>query len=210
MVHSIICSIIKHLFERLFLSQDDLIEELSNKSLLLINSSEKINHQQKISFKQSPQPSINKQFDRLIQLLNDNHKSGFENFIFCSNESQKKRLNDIFEETDRTVHYKTEVCPLHEGFEDMEAKVACFTDHQIFERYHKYKIHSSAAKKEILTLKELTNLNIGDFVTHIDHGIGKFGGLKKIDVEGVLQEAIKLIYGEGDILYLMAQGCRKR
>ncbi len=195
--------------ERLFLSQDDLIEELSNKSLLLINSSEKINHQQKISFKQSPQPSINKQFDRLIQLLNDNHKSGFENFIFCSNESQKKRLNDIFEETDRTVHYKTEVCPLHEGFEDMEAKVACFTDHQIFERYHKYKIHSSAAKKEILTLKELTNLNIGDFVTHIDHGIGKFGGLKKIDVEGVLQEAIKLIYGEGDILYLSIHSLHK-
>jgi transcription-repair coupling factor (superfamily II helicase) len=91
----------------------------------------------------------------------------------------------------------------------MEAKVACFTDHQIFERYHKYKIHSSAAKKEILTLKELTNLNIGDFVTHIDHGIGKFGGLKKIDVEGVLQEAIKLIYGEGDILYLSIHSLHK-
>ena len=95
-----------------------------------------------------------------------------------------------------------EVCSLYEGFEDIEAKVACFTDHQIFERYHKYKLRSSAAKKEVLSLKELIHLKIGDFVTHIDHGIGKFGGLQKIDVDGVKQEAIKLSYGEGDILYL--------
>jgi transcription-repair coupling factor (superfamily II helicase) len=165
--------------ETLFLNQQGLIDELEHKSLLLINSSEKFNHHEKISFKQSPQPSINKQFDRLIQILNDNHKSGFENFIFCSNDSQKKRLNDIFEENESTIHYKTEFCPLYEGFEDLEAKLACFTDHQIFERYHKYKINSSVAKKELLNLKELTNLKIGDFVTHIDHGIGKFGGLKK-------------------------------
>ena len=195
--------------DTLFLNQQGLIDELGNKSLLLINSSEKLNHHKKINFKQSPQPSINKQFDRLIQILNDNHKSGFENFIFCSNESQKKRINDIFEENESTIHYKTEFCPLYEGFEDLEAKLACFTDHQIFERYHKYKIHSSVAKKEILTLKELTNLKIGDFVTHIDHGIGKFGGLKKIDVEGVQQEAIKLTYGEGDILYLSIHSLHK-
>ena len=195
--------------ETLFLNQQGLIDELENKSLLLINSSDKFNHHEKISFKQSPQPSINKQFDRLIQILNDNHKSGFENFIFCSNESQKKRLNDIFEQNESTIHYKIGFCPLYEGFEDLEAKVACFTDHQIFERYHKYKIRSSGAKKEILTLKELTKLKIGDFVTHIDHGIGKFGGLKKIDVEGVQQEAIKLTYGEGDILYLSIHSLHK-
>ena len=195
--------------ETLFLNQQGLIDELGNKSLLLINSSEKFNHHEKISFKQSPQPSINKQFDRLIQLLNDNHRSGFENFIFCSNESQKNRLNDIFEENESTIHYKTESCPLYEGFEDLDAKLACFTDHQIFERYHKYKVRSSAAKKEILTLKELTNLKIGDFVTHIDHGIGKFDGLKKVDVEGVQQEAIKIKYGEGDILYLSIHSLHK-
>jgi len=195
--------------ETLFLNQQGLIDELENKSLLLINSSEKFNHHEKISLKQSPQPSINKQFDRLIQILNDNHKSGFENFIFCSNESQVKRLNDIFEENESTIHYKTGLCSLYEGFEDLEAKLACFTDHQIFERYHKYKIRSSVAKKEILTLKELTNLKIGDFVTHIDHGIGKFGGLKKIDVEGVQQEAIKLNYGERDVLYLSIHSLHK-
>ena len=195
--------------ETLFLNQQGLIDELKYKSLLLINSSEKFNHHEKISFKQSPQPSINKQFDRLIQILNDNHKSGFENFIFCSNDSQKKRLNDIFEENESTVHYKTEFCPLYEGFEDLEAKLACFTDHQIFERYHKYKINSSVAKKELRNLKELTNLKIGDFVTHIDHGIGKFGGLKKIDVEGVQQEAIKLKYGDRDVLYLSIHSLHK-
>ncbi len=195
--------------ETLFLNPESLLAALNNKSLLLLNSSENIKHQEKIIFKQSPQPTINKQFDRLIQLLNDNHKSGYENYIFCSNDSQRKRLNDIFEETETTIHYKTKVCPLFEGFEDLEAKIACFTDHQIFERYHKYKIRSSAANKEMLTLKELTHLNIGDFVTHIDHGIGKFGGLKKIDVEGVQQEAIKLTYGEGDILYLSIHSLHK-
>ena len=195
--------------ETLFLTPESLVEELNNKSLLLVNSSDRVEFNKKIILKQRPQPSINKQFDRLVKLLNDNHKSGFENFIFCSNDAQRKRINDIFEETEGTIHYKTKVCPIYRGFEDIEAKVACFTDHQIFERYHKFKIFSSAAKKEKLTLKDLTRLNIGDFVTHIDHGIGKFSGLKKIDVEGVQQEAIKLTYGEGDILYLSIHSLHK-
>jgi transcription-repair coupling factor (superfamily II helicase) len=176
---------------------------------VLINNSDQLKPQERISVKQSPQPSINKQFDRLVQILNANHASGFENYIFCSSDAQRKRFNEILEEMETKVHYKTEVCPLFEGFEDIEAKVACFTDHQIFERYHKYKLRSAAAKKDVLTLKELTHLKIGDFVTHIDHGIGKFGGLQKIDVDGVKQEAIKLSYGEGDILYLSIHSLHK-
>ena len=188
--------------EILFLDRKELLDRLANQSTVLVNQSDNLKPKEILTIKQTPQPSINKQFDRLVQILNDNYSSGFENYIFCSNEAQRKRFNEIFEQMETTVHYKTEVCPLFEGFEDIEAKVACFTDHQIFERYHKYKLRSSAAKKELLTLKELTNLKIGDFVTHIDHGIGKFGGLQKIDVNGAKQEAIKLSYGEGDILYL--------
>ena len=107
------------------------------------------------------------------------------------------------------IHYQTEVLAIYEGFEDLEAKWACFTDHQIFERYHKYQLKSDRRKKEALSLKELTQMEIGDYVTHIDHGIGTFGGLQRIEVEGKWQEAIKLIYGERDILYLSIHSLHK-
>ena len=95
------------------------------------------------------------------------------------------------------------------GFEDFEAKIACFSDHQIFERYHKFRLKSDRTKKQALSLKELTQMEVGYYVTHIDHGIGKFGGLQKIEVEGNTQEAIKLIYGERDILYLSIHSLHK-
>jgi transcription-repair coupling factor (superfamily II helicase) len=124
-------------------------------------------------------------------------------------EQQAKRFHDIFEDVEQEVHYKTFVLTLHQGFIDNENKIVCYTDHQIFERYHKFNLKNGYAKKQAITLKELTNLEIGDYVTHIDHGIGKFGGLKKIDVEGKKQEAIKLIYGERDILYLSIHSLHK-
>ena len=195
--------------EILFTPRAALSELLENRGIIILNNSEYLKPNRTLLIKQSPQPSINKQFDRLIEILNENHEQGYSNWIFCTSEAQRKRLNDIFQEMQITVHYKTEVCPLYIGFQDSDAKLACFTDHQIFERYHKYNLKSAAAKKETLTLKEPTHLNVGDFVTHIDHGIGKFGGLKKIDVEGVQQEAIKLIYGEGDILYLSIHSLHK-
>jgi transcription-repair coupling factor (superfamily II helicase) len=105
--------------------------------------------------------------------------------------------------------YKTIVLSLHQGFIDHDNQVVCYTDHQIFERYHKFHVKNGYAKKQAITLKELNNLVIGDYVTHIDHGIGRFGGLQKIDVEGKKQEAIKLIYGERDVLYLSIHSLHK-
>ena len=186
----------------LFMNAQELLECLEKQSTVLINNSDRFKPRVRISAKQSPQPPINKQFDRLVQILKDNQASGFENYIFCSNDAQRTRFNEILEEIEAEINYKTQVCPLFEGFEDIEAGFSCFTDHQIFERYHKFKLRSAAAKKDMLTLKELTHLKIGDFVTHIDHGIGKFGGLQKINIDGVIQEAIKLSYKGGDTLYL--------
>ena len=186
----------------LFMSAQELLECLEKQSTVLINNSDRFKPRVRISAKQSPQPPINKQFDRLVRILKDNQASGFENYIFCSNDAQRMRFNEILEVIEAEINYKTQVCPLFEGFEDIEAGFSCFTDHQIFERYHKFKLRSAAAKKDMLTLKELTHLKIGDFVTHIDHGIGKFGGLQKINVDGVIQEAIKLSYKGGDTLYL--------
>ncbi len=162
-----------------------------------------------IEFHTTPQPSFNKQFDLLIENLNANHNKGFTNYIACVSEQQAKRFHDIFEDVEQEVHYKTIVLSLFQGFVDHDNKMVCYTDHQIFERYHKFHLKNGYAKKQAITLKELTNLDIGDYVTHIDHGIGRFGGLQKIDVEGKKQEAIKLVYGERDILYLSIHSLHK-
>jgi transcription-repair coupling factor (superfamily II helicase) len=161
------------------------------------------------NFKMSPQPSFNKQFDMLIEDLNHNHDKGYANYIACASEQQAKRFHDIFEDVDQDVNYKTIVLSLYQGFIDHENKIVCYTDHQIFERYHKFHLKNGYAKKQAITLKEITNLEIGDYVTHIDHGIGKFGGLQKIEVEGKKQEAIKLIYGDRDVLYLSIHSLHK-
>ncbi len=162
-----------------------------------------------IEFNTKPQPSFNKQFDLLIDNLIENTENGYNNFIFCDSEQQAKRFHDIFDDQERIVKYQTLVLSMFQGFIDDLSKMACYTDHQIFERYHKFHLKNGYAKKQAITLKELTNLEVGDYVTHIDHGIGKFGGLQKIEVEGKMQEAIKLVYGERDILYLSIHSLHK-
>ena len=162
-----------------------------------------------IAFNTKPQPSFNKQFHLLIDDLNEHHKGGFTNYIFCANEQQAKRFHDIFDDADEKVHYETIVFPLYQGFIDIDQKIVCYTDHQIFERYHKFRLKNGYAKKQAITLQELNKLEIGDYVTHMDHGIGKFGGLQKIDVNGKKQEAIKLVYGDRDILYVSIHSLHK-
>ena len=192
---------------QLFCSSDLIKNELEDftKVQLITTSTES-----DINFKTQPQPSFNKQFNLLIENLNSNTHKGFKNYIFCSSEQQERRFHDIFEDTEQHVdQFETVVFSLFQGFIDSEQKNVCYTDHQIFERYHKFQLKNGYAKKQAITLKELTNLEVGDYVTHIDHGIGKFGGLQKIDVEGKLQEAIKLIYGERDILYLSIHSLHK-
>ena len=166
--------------EQLFLSEAAFREQLSALHWINASSSSETKAKKLVLVKQSPQPAFHRKFDQLIAYLNDNHSKGYTNFIACSTAEQAQRLGAIFEEMEETVHYKTVVIPLFEGFEDVAAKVAVFTDHQIFERYHKYQLKSGYTKKQALTLKELTHLEVGDYVTHIDHGIGRFGGLKKL------------------------------
>lgn len=166
-------------------------------------------------FHTQPQPSFNKQFEMLLNNLSENHFNGIKNYLFCSNEQQAKRFHDIFETLDEAHaedikrHYETITLPLYQGFVDEEMQIACYTDHQIFERYHKFSIKNGYSKKQTITLKELTSLSVGDYVTHIDHGIGKFGGLQKIQVEGKTQEAIKLVYADNDIVYVSIHSLHK-
>jgi transcription-repair coupling factor (superfamily II helicase) len=173
-------------------------------------ASSKTTRNDEILFNTTPQPSFNKQFDLLIEDLNANYDKRYSIYIACVSEQQAKRFHDIFDDSNLEVKpYKTIVLSLHQGFIDHDNQIVCYTDHQIFERYHKFHVKNGYAKKQAITLKELTNLDIGDYVTHIDHGIGRFGGLQKIDVEGKKQEAIKLVYGERDVLYLSIHSLHK-
>ena len=166
-------------------------------------------HSKEITFESSFQPSFNKQFDLIIEHFNQKTEEGYENIILCSTIKQEERFQNIFEKIDANFRFTTMLLPLHEGFIDHRNKILCYTDHQLFERYHKFKLKSAKQYKKTITLDEITNLEIGDFVTHMDHGIGKFGGLQKIDVQGKKQEAIKLLYRNNDLLYVSIHSLHK-
>ena len=201
--------------EQLFLNQEQFIKRALDFSVVELASKAIFKTTKKFEFHTQPQPSFNKQFDLLLNNLNDNHFNGYKNYLFCSNDNQAKRFHDIFETLDESnsenirKQYNTVVLPLYQGFIDEENQITCYTDHQIFERYHKFSIKNGYSKKQNITLKELTSLSVGDYVTHIDHGIGKFGGLQKIQVEGKTQEAIKLVYADNDIVYVSIHSLHK-
>ena len=201
--------------EHLFLNEEGFLRKALDFSIIELSNKPLFKTTKTFEYHIQPQPSFNKQFDLLLNNLSDNHFNGYTNYLFCSNEGQANRFHDIFESLDEANHenvrnqYHTIVASLYQGFIDEENQIACYTDHQIFERYHKFSIKNGYTKKQTLTLKELNSLSVGDYVTHIDHGIGKFGGLQKIQVEGKTQEAIKLVYADNDIVYVSIHSLHK-
>ncbi|TXC81832.1 transcription-repair coupling factor [Luteibaculum oceani] len=156
-----------------------------------------------IVFNQKPQPSFNKNFDLLDGHFQKRAEQAFDNVIVCSNSKQVERLYRIFEDQQKEINFTPIPLGLAEGFEDEDINLVCFTDHQIFERYNRFRLKEGFKKnQQALTLKEISQLEPGDYVTHIDHGIGKFSGLETIDVDGKKQEAIRLVYRDNDILYV--------
>ena len=165
--------------------------------------------ERKIKFDSKPQPSFNKNFGLLANTFLGNTRSGFKNLIFADTAKQIERIYAIFNDIKiperkpgEEIQFSPMLLSLHEGFIDNDLKLACYTDHQIFDRYHRFRLRKNYNKDEALTLKEIYSLKPGDFITHIDHGIGKFAGLEKIDVNGKTQEAIRLVYKDNDILYV--------
>ena len=156
-----------------------------------------------------PLTPINKKFDILFSELIKNQENGYKNIILCSSSEQEERFHQILENTEKEIIYITIVHSLHEGFIDHDNKLAIYTDHQIFNRHHRFKSKTKFTDKQAITLKQLTSLQVGDFVTHIDHGVGEFAGLHKIDNNGTKQESIKLIYKGGDILYISVHSLHK-
>ncbi|MGJ1205425.1 transcription-repair coupling factor [Sphingobacterium lactis] len=155
-----------------------------------------------LSFDTHPQPSFNKDFNLLIHNLKENEKHGIHNYIFSDSTKQVERIYAILDDLDKTVTFTPIYKALREGFRDDSLKMACYTDHQIFDRYYKYKRRKGYERSQAITLKELGELKPGDYITHIDHGVGKYAGLEKVDVNGKSQEMIRLVYADNDLLYV--------
>ncbi len=179
-----------------------LIKKLQSFSVIEFSKKNYFTPNLNINFNTSVQPNFNKNFELLSENIYENILKGYKIFIISENEQQINRLNSIFEEINSDISFTPLYINLHEGFVDNDLKICCYTDHQIFNRYHKFNLKSNFIKKQSISINEITDLHPGDYVVHIDHGIGRFGGLEKIEINGKTQETIKLVYKDNDTLYV--------
>ncbi len=155
-----------------------------------------------IPYASKPQPNFNKNFPLLIEDLQNNSKKRIENFLFTDNTKQIERFYAIFEDLDADVHFHPIPQTIYQGFIDLDLRIACYTDHQIFDRFHRYKLRQGYGKEQALSVRLLRELQPGDYVTHLDFGVGRYSGLEKITVNGHAQEAVRLVYKNNDLLYV--------
>lgn len=195
--------------QHIFLNGDLLLEQLAHFPVVEFGQRHYFNADASYEFRSSPQPVFNKQFDLLIEDLEDAHDKGYQNFILCNGKEQINRFESILEDYDKDVHFKPILLSLSQGFVDHQLKLCCYTDHQIFERYHKFHLKKSFADNQAISLQQLNSLQAGDYVTHIDHGIGRFAGLHTIDINNKKQEAIKLLYKDNDTLFISIHSLHK-
>lgn len=197
-----------------FETTENWIHQLKQRHLLewYNHSLEKITGEEltaNIQFATEEQPVFNRQFNMLIEDLQKSVAKKYEPFIFAENPKQLERLRTIFEDLNAAISFTPIPTSISKGFIDHEKKILCYTDHQIFQRYHKYKVKQAYSRGKALTIRALRELQPGDFVTHIDHGVGVYSGLQKIDVNGNMQEAIRIIYKDNDVLYVNINSLHK-
>jgi transcription-repair coupling factor (superfamily II helicase) len=174
--------------------------------------------QSNINFSTKEQPAFNRQFDLLIKNLKEYEAKKYNIYLFAENPKQLERLHIIFTDLKAEIQVIPVPTSIHEGFIDDDLKCVCYTDHQIFQRYHKYKVKQAFSKNKALTLKTLRELQPGDYVTHIDHGVGVYSGLQKIEANArpddpagrrKMQEAVRIQYKDGDLLYVNISSLHK-
>jgi transcription-repair coupling factor (superfamily II helicase) len=191
-----------------FIGSDNLKDELAKKHLVEFGYQSHLANYE-IEFHTKEQPAFNRKFDLLIKDLKSWEAKKFQLYIFAENPKQLERLQSIFDDLKAEIVFNPVNTSIHEGFIDEDQKIVCYTDHQVFQRYHKYKVKQAYNKNKALTLRTLRELQPGDFVTHIDHGVGVFSGLQKLEINGRLQEAVRLIYKDTDILYVNINSLHK-
>jgi transcription-repair coupling factor (superfamily II helicase) len=179
---------------------DVLKKQLQNKTVCDWGTDHCFEPDSVFKFSNARQPVFNKNFNLLGENLEEHQNNGYSVFILSNQEKQIERLQAIFRDIKATVHFTPVNFTLHEGFVDHDLKICCYTDHQIFERYHRFKLKTRKAQREAISMKELNMLHPGDYVVHIDHGIGKFAGLVRTEINGKMQEVIRLVYKNNDSL----------
>ena len=164
-----------------------------------------------ISFNQSSQPLFHKNFDIVSDVIHKYITDGYTIYICSDSVKQTDRIQSIFDDRNDNIHFTPINPTIHDGYIDNDLSICCFTDHQIFNRFHKFSLKSDITKsgKAALTLKEINQLQIGDYVVHIDHGVGKFAGLVVINNNGNKQEVIKLLYKNDDVIFVSIHGLHK-
>src|SRR5438046_862462 len=145
----------------------------------------------------------------LIMDLKHWEKNGFQLYLFAENPKQLERLYSIFTDLKAEINFNPIATSIHEGFIDEDLKIVCYTDHEIFQRYHKYRVRQAYNKSKALTLRTLRELQPGDYITHIDHGVGVYSGLQKIEANGKMQEAVRIVYKDNDLLYVNISSLHK-
>ncbi len=195
--------------DKLFVTPAEFAETSARFTRIEFGSRSILESEKVYSFESSAQPSFNKNFDLLTTNLREHQTQGYSNFIAADMPRQLERLKGIFEEIDLAIRFQPLEFSLRKGFVDHILKVVCYTDHQIFERFHRYRAKEKFTKSKALTLRELQTLQPGDFVTHIDYGIGKFAGLEKRETNGHEQEAIRLVFKDDDLLYVSIHSLHK-
>ena len=183
---------------------EQIYQHIMQSCTLEMNLRSTFNSHEKLPFDTLPQPTFNKNFDLLIDDLQQHINEGYKIYILADQVKQTDRLKAIFEDKESGIQFVAIDHTLHEGFIDRSAKICCYTDHQIFERYHRVSLRSENARrgKAIITLKEINQLQVGDYVVHVDHGIGQFAGLVTTNFHGRPQETIKLTYKGGDTVFV--------
>lgn len=195
--------------EKLFVTPDDFSSQAKTFQLIEFGSRTHFSNAHVIEFHSSAQPVFNKNFELLANDLIERQMDGYSNFIGAEQPRQLERLQNIFQEIQPQLKFQPLEFALREGFVDHQSKLLVYTDHQIFERFYRYKAKEQFSKSKALTFRELQNLQPGDFVTHIDFGIAKFAGLEKKEVEGRMQENIRLVFRDNDLLYLSIHSLHK-
>ncbi len=192
----------------LFTDRETFLRQVTGFSLVEFGRHTFFDHTFEANFQITPQPSFNKNFDLFLAELQRNTASGIRNVLLADSAKQVERIYTILDDlvknipADEVLDFVCINLSLHEGFVSSSLGIACYTDHQLFERYHKFRLKESFSGKQALTLKEMYDLKPGDYVTHIDHGVGRFDGLEKINNNGKWQEAIRIIYQNDDLLYI--------
>ena len=195
--------------EQLFETQKSFIDQLENFTKIEFGQRFYLSPKEELSFHIRPQPSFHKNFSILADNFRELQHKNYTKYIVAESFRQIERLSTIFEEIDPEIEFEGVTASLREGFIDDHEEISCYTDHQIFDRFHQSKGKESFTKSKALTLKELRALHPGDFVVHVDYGIGRFAGLDTVDVGGNKQEALRLIYRDDDLLYTSLHSLHK-